>query len=47
MIQLGIGISDIQALGGWSRPDTLLNIYAHSVKESQRKAMKKLFKELN
>lgn len=47
MVQLGIGISDIQALGGWSRPDTLLNIYAHSVKESQRKAMKKLFKELN
>ena len=45
-VQLGIGISDIQALGGWSRPDTLLNIYAHAVKESQRKAMKKLFKEL-
>lgn len=46
MVQLGIGIADIQALGGWSRPDTLLNIYAHTVKESQRKAMKKLFKEL-
>lgn len=47
MVQLGISITDIQALGGWSRPDTLLNIYAHSVKDSQRKAMKKLFKELH
>lgn len=46
MVQLGVGITDIQALGGWSRPDTLLNIYSHTVKESQRNAMKKLFKEL-
>ncbi|WP_303813981.1 site-specific integrase [Selenomonas ruminantium] len=46
MIQCGIAITDIQAIGGWSRPDTLLNIYAHTVKESQRKAMKKLYKEL-
>ena len=45
MVQLGIGITDIQALGGWSRPDTLLNIYAHTVKENQRKAIKKLYKE--
>lgn len=47
MMQLGISITDVQALGGWSRPDTLLNIYAHSVKESQRKAMKKLYKEIS
>ncbi len=47
MIQCGIAISDVQSIGGWSRPDTLLNIYSHTVKESQRKAIKKLFKELN
>ena len=47
MMQLGIPITDVQALGGWSRPDTLLEIYAHSVKESQRKAMKKLYKEIS
>ncbi len=46
MVQCGIAISDVQCLGGWSRPDTLLNIYSHTVKESQRKAMKKLYKEL-
>lgn len=46
MIQCGIAITDVQTLGGWSRPDTLLNVYAHTVKESQRKAMKKLFREL-
>ena len=46
MIQLGAPITDIQAIGGWSRPDTLLNIYSHTVKKSQRKAMKKLYKEM-
>ena len=46
MVQCNIPITDIQALGGWSRPDTLLNIYSHTVKESQRRAMKKLYKEL-
>ncbi|MBO6127954.1 MAG: site-specific integrase [Pseudobutyrivibrio sp.] len=46
MVQCNIPITDIQALGGWSRPDTLLNIYAHTVKESQRRAIKKLYKEL-
>ena len=46
MIQCGIAISDVQCIGGWSRPDTLLNIYSHAVKESQRKAMKKLYKEV-
>ena len=47
MIQCGIAITDVQALGGWSRPDTLLNIYAHTVKESQRKAVNKLYQLLN
>lgn len=46
MLQCGASITDVQALGGWSRPDTLLNIYAHTVKESQRKAMKKLYDSL-
>ena len=46
MIQCGVDISDVQCIGGWSRPDTLLNIYSHAVKESQRKAMKKLYKEV-
>ena len=46
MIQCGIAITDVQTLGGWSRPDTLLNVYAHTVKDSQRKAMRKLFREL-
>ena len=44
-MQCGIAITDAQYLGGWSKPDTLLNVYAHTVKDSQRKAMKKLFKE--
>ena len=47
MVQSNAAITDIQSLGGWSRPDTLLNIYAHTVKKSQRKAMKKLYSELN
>ncbi len=46
MIQCGIAIMDVQTIGGWSRADTLLNIYAHTVKESQRKAMKKLYNSL-
>lgn len=47
MVQSNAAITDIQCLGGWSRPDTLLNIYSHTVKKSQRKAMSKLYKELN
>lgn len=47
MVQSNVAITDIQALGGWSRPDVLLNIYAHTVKKSQRKTMKKLYNELN
>ena len=46
MIQCGVAITDVQTIGVWSRADTLLNIYAHTVKESQRKAMKKLYNSL-
>ncbi len=44
MMQCGAAINDIQALGGWATPDMLLRIYAHTVKESQRKAIMKLYK---
>jgi len=46
MIQCGIPITDVQALGGWSRPDVLLNIYAHTVQKSHKKAINKLYKNL-
>lgn len=47
LVQLGIPISDIQALGGWSRPDVLLNIYSHTLQQSQKKAINKLWKSMN
>ena len=47
MVQLGIPLSDIQALGGWSRPDVLLKIYAHTLQKSQKKAINKLWKMFN
>lgn len=47
MIQIGTAITDVQAMGGWSRPDTLLNIYAQTVQKSQRRAINKLYKELS
>lgn len=47
MLQLGAAITDVQAIGGWSRPDTLLNIYAQTVQKSQRRAINKLYKELS
>lgn len=47
MMQLGISLTDIQTLGGWSRPDVLLRIYSHTLKQSQRKAISKLWKTLN
>ena len=46
MFQLGIPLTDIQSLGGWSSPDVLLRIYAHSVQKSHRKAINKLFKNI-
>lgn len=47
MLQCGIPIIDVQALGGWTSPDMLLNIYAHTVKESHRSAIAKLYKKIN
>ena len=47
MLQCGAAISDIQALGGWTTPDMLLRIYAHTVKDSHRKAMMKLYKSVH
>ena len=44
MIQCGAPISDIQALGGWTTPDMLLSIYSHTVQDSHRKAISKLYK---
>lgn len=43
MIQMGVALSDIQAMGGWAKPDTLLNIYAQTVKKSQIKAINSLY----
>lgn len=44
MLQSGAAISDVQAIGGWATPDILLKIYAHTVKDSHRKAMINMFK---
>lgn len=44
MLQCGVPISDVQDLGGWTTPDMLLRIYAHTVKESHKKAIAKLYK---
>lgn len=46
MIQLGVSISDVQTLGGWSRPDVLLNIYSHSIQKQHKKIINKLYKTL-
>jgi len=46
MIQCNIPITDVQALGGWSKPDVLLNIYAHTVQKTHKKAINKLYKNL-
>lgn len=42
MLQQNVPIIDIQNLGGWSRPDTLLRVYAHTVKKTQISAMNNL-----
>lgn len=47
MIQCGAAISDIQALDGWTTPDMLLSIYAHTVRDSHRKAVMKLYKAVH
>lgn len=46
MLQLGIPITDVQALGGWTTPTVLLAIYAHTVQKSHKKAIQKLFKAI-
>lgn len=43
MLQLKTAIPDLKALGGWSTTDTLMEIYAHTVQSSQRRAMKRLY----
>ncbi len=45
MINSKVSITDVQYLGGWSRPDVLLNIYSHTVKSSHRDAMNILFED--
>ena len=44
MLQLNVPIVDVQALGGWTTPDVLLSIYAHTVQQSHKKAMNRLYK---
>ncbi len=43
MLQSGVSISDVQALGGWSSPEVLLNVYSHSFSETRRKAIDTMF----
>ena len=42
MIHMGVSIPDVQALGGWSRPNVLLEIYSHTPRDSQKNAMARL-----
>lgn len=42
MIHMGVSIPDVQALGGWSRPNVLLEIYSHTLRDSQKDAMTRL-----
>lgn len=45
LIHNKVAIVDIQKLGGWSSPDVLLNLYAHTLRESQIEAVNKLYEE--
>lgn len=45
LLQLGIAISDVQHLGGWSDTRVVLEIYSHSVQESHRNAVELLFEK--
>lgn len=47
MLQCGTAIPDVQALGGWSSPSTLLSIYAHTVQDSQKNAMDTLWQRFH
>ena len=46
LIHNKVAIVDIQKLGGWSSPDVLLNIYSHTIQESQIKAVNDLYEQL-
>lgn len=43
LLTSGVDLATIQAIGGWSSPKTLLNVYAHSNEQSKEKAMEVLF----
>lgn len=43
LIQNNVPLVDIQYLGGWSEPEMLMKVYAHTVKETQRQAITELF----
>lgn len=43
LLQLGVSIADVQSLGGWSDTRIILEVYAHTIKETQKKAVQKLF----
>lgn len=43
LLQIGVPITDVQHLGGWSDTRVILDIYAHTVQESHRTAIKKLY----
>lgn len=47
LLQLGTSIPDVQQLGGWSDTRVVLDIYSHSVRESQKNAIKKLYDKNN
>ena len=38
LLNLGASIRTVQAIGGWSSPDVLLKVYAHTSPEEVRKA---------
>lgn len=44
LLQLpGVSIADVQHLGGWADTRVVLDIYAHSVKDTHRNAVQRLF----
>ena len=47
MIQSGVPISTIQRIGGWKKPDVLLERYSHVSEMDMRKAMKRTVFEID
>jgi integrase len=43
LLQLGVAISDVQHLGGWSDTRVVLDIYSHAVQASHRNAVERLY----